>query len=182
VKIRLHDFTTLSRSYTLPGPTDDPRTIARVARRLLAEVDSRTGVRLLGVGMSALADWVQGDLFDFLADEEDTDEDLVGSGEELPAGPYRPRQAAVIDAVSPGATAPGPQAVRAVAEAAQLTTWLPGQDVLHDTYGPGWVWGSRRGLVTIRFETPQTGPGPVRTVPADDPGLHHADRSEDSAH
>jgi DNA polymerase IV len=181
VKVRLHDFTTLSRSYTLPGPTDDARTIARVARRLLADVDSRTGVRLLGVGMSALADWVQGDLFDFLAAEEDTDEDPVGYGEQLPAGPYRPRQAAAIEAVSPGATAPGPQAVRAAAQDGQVAAWLPGQDVLHDTYGPGWVWGSRRGLVTIRFETPQTGPGPIRTVPADDPGLHHADRSEDSA-
>jgi DNA polymerase-4 len=128
--------------------------------------------------MSALADWVQGDLFDFLADGQDTDEDPFGSGEPLPAGPYRPGQAAVIDAVSPGATAPGPQAVRAVAQDAQLTAWLPGQDVLHDTFGPGWVWGSRRGLVTIRFETSQSGPGPIRTVPVDDPQLHHADRSE----
>jgi len=180
VKVRLHDFTTLSRSYTLPGPTDDERTIARVARRLLAEVDSRTGVRLLGVGMSALADWVQGDLFDALADEEDAEEP-VGSGDQLPAGPYRPRQTTAIDAVSPGATAPGPQASRAVTQETQAAVWLPGQDVLHDTYGAGWVWGSRRGLVTIRFETPQSGPGPIRTVPADDSGLHHADRSEDSA-
>ena len=66
------------------------------------------------------------------------------------------------------------------AQDAQVAAWLPGQDVLHDTYGPGWVWGSRRGLVTIRFETLQTGPGPIRTVPADDPRLHHVDRSEDS--
>ena len=67
VKIRLHDFSTHTRSATLPGPTDDARTVARVARTLLAEVDTSGGVRLLGVGVSGLADWIQDDLF---ADQE----------------------------------------------------------------------------------------------------------------
>jgi len=67
VKIRLHDFSTHTRSATLPGPTDDARTVARVARTLLADVDTSGGVRLLGVGVSGLADWIQDDLF---ADEE----------------------------------------------------------------------------------------------------------------
>ncbi len=64
VKVRLHDFTTHSRSLTLPSPTDDSATLARVARSLLSEVDTRDGVRLLGVGVSGLADWIQEDLFD----------------------------------------------------------------------------------------------------------------------
>src|SRR5690606_23598914 len=63
LKIRLHDFTTLSRSATLPGPTDDAQTVARVATRLLDEIDTTGGIRLLGVGVSGLADWVQHDLF-----------------------------------------------------------------------------------------------------------------------
>jgi DNA polymerase-4 len=78
VKIRLHDFSTHTRSATLPGPTDDARTVARVARTLLAEVDTSGGVRLLGVGVSGLADWIQDDLF---ADQEpapaeDVDEEM----------------------------------------------------------------------------------------------------------
>jgi len=49
--------------------------------------------------------------------------------------------------------------------------WLPGGDVLHRVHGPGWVWGSGLGRVTVRFETADTGPGPVRTFAADDPDL-----------
>jgi len=47
----------------------------------------------------------------------------------------------------------------------------PGDDVTHATFGPGWVWGSGLGRVTVRFETALTGPGPVRTFRLDDPAL-----------
>ncbi len=50
--------------------------------------------------------------------------------------------------------------------------WLPGADVTHDDYGPGWVWGAGLGRVTVRFETAQTLPGPVRTFRLEDPALH----------
>jgi DNA polymerase-4 len=49
--------------------------------------------------------------------------------------------------------------------------WLPGSDVVHARHGPGWVWGSGLGRVTVRFETAATGPGPVRTFGTDDPDL-----------
>jgi DNA polymerase-4 len=49
--------------------------------------------------------------------------------------------------------------------------WLPGADVFHADHGPGWVWGSGLGRVTVRFETRDTPPGPVRTFPDDDPAL-----------
>lgn len=52
--------------------------------------------------------------------------------------------------------------------------WLPGSDVVHATHGPGWVWGSGLGRVTVRFETAETGPGPVRTFAIDDPDLSPA--------
>jgi DNA polymerase-4 len=45
-------------------------------------------------------------------------------------------------------------------------------DVEHDEMGRGWVWGSGRGVVTVRFETAETEPGPVRSYPVDDPALH----------
>jgi DNA polymerase-4 len=64
LKVRRHDFTTIARSDTLPGPTDNETVIRDVARRLFASVDVEGGVRLLGVGISSLAEVVQQDLFD----------------------------------------------------------------------------------------------------------------------
>jgi DNA polymerase-4 len=66
LKVRLHDFRTLSRSTTLPGGTDDEAVIRRVVRRLLAEVDVSDGVRLLGVAVSGLSDHVQDELPDLV--------------------------------------------------------------------------------------------------------------------
>src|SRR5690606_35073908 len=75
IKVRLHDFTTLSRSSTLASPTDSAVVVARTARGLLADLDVSDGVRLLGVGVSGLADWVQEDLFaDTEEDEDQVDE------------------------------------------------------------------------------------------------------------
>jgi DNA polymerase-4 len=64
VKARRPDFTTLTRSVTLPGPSDEARVIGSAARRLLAAIDTTDGLRLLGVGVSALTDWAQQDLFE----------------------------------------------------------------------------------------------------------------------
>ena len=143
VKVRLHDFSTHTRSTTLPAPTDDPRVVARLARTLLGEVDTSGGVRLLGVGVSGLADWIQEDLF---ADLEDEVADSPGEGVE-------PLGEDAIERVTRG------------------RRWAPGMDVSHAEHGPGWVWGSGRGLVTVRFETAETAPGPVKTFSADDPDL-----------
>lgn len=52
--------------------------------------------------------------------------------------------------------------------------WSPGTDVVHERFGAGWVWGSGHGVVTVRFETATTGPGPVRSFAADDPELSPA--------
>ena len=144
VKIRLHDFTTHTRSTTLPSPTDNTRVVARLARSLLSEVDTSAGVRLLGVGVSGLADWIQEELFEAHDDAADdwADDDL--------------------------AQPPDDEAVDAIVRARQ---WAPGTDVVHTEHGPGWVWGSGVGRVTVRFETADTGPGPVRTFRVDDPEL-----------
>lgn len=143
LKVRLHDFSTHTRSTTLPSPTDRTRTVSRLARALLAEVDTSGGVRLLGVGVSGLADWIQEDLFEIdgtLAEDAERE-----PAEELPA----------VD----------------LSRLGRDRRWSPGQDVQHEEHGPGWVWGSGRGRVTVRFETAQTPPGPVRTFLVDDPAL-----------
>jgi DNA polymerase-4 len=157
VKVRRYDFSTVSRSVTLPSATDDVRILRTQARRLLTEVDVTGGVRLLGVGMSGLASWVQDDLF---LDEpsDDASDDSGDSGEDVPADePGQPAQPARSFADRfPGARQPG---------------WQPGQDVWHADRGPAWVWGSGRGRVTLRFETADTAPGPVATFAVDDPAL-----------
>jgi DNA polymerase-4 len=135
LKVRMHDFTTLSRSATLPAPTDDAKVVSRLAARLFREVDTSGGIRLLGVGVSGLADWVQRDLF------------------------------ATADPVIPL------DEVEAAEQVGRPGRWVPGMDVMHSRHGPGWVWGSGRGRVTVRFETADTAPGPVHTFTEDDPDL-----------
>lgn len=151
LKARLYDFTTLSRSATLPGPTDDVRAIARLARRLLGEIDASGGVRLLGVGVSGLSDWVQDDLF--TAENRAAAEDV---------------------AVDEPASGVGSGAGDEVEVLLRGRRWVPGMDVVHTELGAGWVWGSGRGRVTVRFETAATPAGPVRTFPDDDPALSPA--------
>jgi DNA polymerase-4 len=62
VKVRLHDFSTLSRSRTLPAPTDQLSVLRREARQLLDGVDVTNGIRLLGVSVSGIGDSVQHEL------------------------------------------------------------------------------------------------------------------------
>jgi DNA polymerase-4 len=54
---------------------------------------------------------------------------------------------------------------------------MPGVDVVHDEHGDGWVWGAGLGRVTVRFETAESGPGPVRTLRDDDPRLRRRQRA-----
>jgi len=133
IKVRLHDFTTLSRSTTLGSPTDSTAIIGKLAKGLLADLDTSGGVRLLGVGVSGLADWVQENLFGETEAEEDVEEVTVPT--------------------------------------ARQRIWAPGMDVVHAELGAGWVWGSGKGVVTVRFETAETEPGPVRSFSTDDPLL-----------
>ncbi|MEV6742191.1 DNA polymerase IV [Streptomyces sp. NPDC051104] len=149
LKVRRYDFSTLTRSETLRGPTDDPAVVREAAARLLEPVDTTGGVRLLGVGVSGLADYTQEDLFAqaHLAAAEATTEERPEAEEPLAEEPAAP-----------------PERV-----------WLAGHDVRHAEYGPGWVQGSGLGRVTVRFETPQSEPGRVRTFSVGDPQLEPAD-------
>ncbi|MDY7087284.1 MAG: DNA polymerase IV [Actinomycetota bacterium] len=164
IKVRHHDFTTITRSVTRPQPTDDPRLVAQVARRLLAEVDTSAGIRLIGVGVSTLSDFVQEDLF---GDDAD---DLFGSPASTGSGSEDGHEA-----TDPPRVIPAEHREAENRDGTPRADWRPGQDVRHDEYGAGWVWGSGRGRVTVRFEGPNTPPGPVRDFAADDPGLHPSD-------
>ncbi|GAT03188.1 DNA polymerase IV [Mycolicibacterium fortuitum subsp. acetamidolyticum] len=62
-------------------------------------------------------------------------------------------------------------------EVAQTTQtgWRIGDDVAHPEHGHGWVQGAGHGVMTVRFETRASGPGPARTFPEDTPGFVRAD-------
>ncbi|MFD9444368.1 DNA polymerase IV [Streptomyces sp. NPDC060006] len=149
LKVRRYDFSTLTRSETLRGPTDDPAVVREAAARLLESVDTTGGVRLLGVGVSGLADYTQEDLF-------------------AQAG-----AAAAGEAVGPGEEAAVEPAEEPVPVAERR--WHAGHDVRHAEFGHGWVQGSGVGRVTVRFETPGSAPGRVRTFRVDDPALEVAE-------
>ncbi|MFE6807139.1 DNA polymerase IV [Streptomyces sp. NPDC057681] len=156
LKVRRYDFSTLTRSETLRGPTDDPAVVREAAARLLESVDTTGGVRLLGVGVTGLADYTQEDLFaqaraqaDAHAAEGEREGEAEGAG---------------------GAGDEGQAAAEEVVEAADRR-WVAGHDVRHEQFGHGWVQGSGLGRVTVRFETPYSEPGRVRTFRTDDPAL-----------
>ncbi|MGW0778104.1 DNA polymerase IV [Streptomyces sp. NPDC002835] len=161
LKVRRYDFSTLTRSETLRGPTDDPAVVREAAGRLLESVDTTGGVRLLGVGVTGLADYTQEDLFAQAAASGSaaaSEEDPAPSGAAPPAEPHETQG---LDPVS--------------REEPTERRWAAGQDVRHALYGPGWVQGSGVGRVTVRFEEPWSPPGRVRTFRVEDEQLEAAD-------
>ncbi|MFE3252052.1 DNA polymerase IV [Streptomyces sp. NPDC059209] len=157
LKVRRYDFSTLTRSETLRGPTDDPGVVREAAGRLLESLDTTGGVRLLGVGVTGLTDYTQEDLFAQAA----ADAQATGAG-----GGADP-------VVVPEASEPRPEREPETdAEAVTERHWPAGHDVRHTEYGAGWVQGSGVGRVTVRFEEPTSVvPGRVRTFRTDDPDL-----------
>ncbi|MFG2226159.1 DNA polymerase IV [Streptomyces sp. NPDC048644] len=152
IKVRNYDFSTLTRSETLRGPTDDPSVVREAATRLLETVDTTGGVRLLGVGVSGLADFTQEDLFAQAATEREAAEAALAA-----------QAAPAVEAAGQGEPEP--------AEEVRPRVWHPGLDVVHEEFGAGWVQGSGVGRVTVRFEQPWSAPGRVRTFAVDDQAL-----------
>lgn len=160
LKVRRYDFSTLTRSETLRGPTDDPTVVREAAARLLESVDTTGGVRLLGVGVTGLADYTQEDLFAQAADARELAQRALEH--HAPAAEGGEEEAV-----------PEPEADSAEQLAARR--WPAGHDVHHEEHGHGWVQGSGIGRVTVRFEEPWSAPGRVRTFRIDDPQLRPAD-------
>ncbi|MDN3296489.1 DNA polymerase IV [Streptomyces ficellus] len=189
LKVRRYDFSTLTRSETLRGPTDDPAVVREAAARLLEAVDTTGGVRLLGVGVTGLADYTQEDLFAQAAAEraeaERAEAGEAGAEAVGAEGAGGGEPGLVAEADVPGGAGPGGQPAALGAgsaagggaggvggeEGPAERRWLAGQDVRHGEYGAGWVQGSGLGRVTVRFEEPGSPPGRVRTFRSDDPLL-----------
>jgi DNA polymerase-4 len=144
VKLKKSDMSTLTRSATLPYATTDASTLIGTARRLLLDPVEIGPVRLLGVGFSGLSDFQQESLF--------PDLEQVLEASDAP----------------PATVAAAPSADQAPA------AWRIGDDVKHTVYGHGWVQGAGHGVMTVRFETRGSGPGPVHTLPVDTPDIGRA--------
>ncbi|MCX4802900.1 DNA polymerase IV [Streptomyces sp. NBC_01214] len=187
LKVRRYDFSTLTRSETLRGPTDDPAVVREAAARLLEGVDTTGGVRLLGVGVSGLADYTQEDLFaQSLAAEPDGTDSTDGTAGNGGTGGTGGTSGTGGTGGADKADGAGGEAVTAEGargaaeppgepEPAPERRWTAGSDVRHAVYGPGWVQGSGVGRVTVRFEQPGSEPGRVRTFRVDDPELEPSD-------
>ncbi|MCK0175159.1 DNA polymerase IV [Mycolicibacterium sp. F2034L] len=145
VKLKKSDMSTLTRSATLPSATTDSATLIATARRLLLDPAEIGPIRLVGVGFSGLTEVLQESLFPNL---ESVTEEAQGA------------VATVGSTVS--------------ALAATPPAWGVGDDVTHPEFGHGWIQGAGHGVMTVRFETRSTGPGPTRTFPASAPEVTRA--------
>ncbi|MEU8893217.1 DNA polymerase IV [Streptomyces sp. NPDC048442] len=191
LKVRRFDFSTLTRSETLRGPTDDTGVVREAAARLLEGVDTTGGVRLLGVGVTGLADFTQEDLFAQAA--QVAREEAAAAGAVPGTGSVDSGRAGAVDAVGEGVAGGIEEAGESGADEAagagrgagagggggepvSARRWHAGHDVRHAEYGAGWVQGSGVGRVTVRFEEPGSpAPGRVRTFRVDDPELEAAE-------
>lgn len=182
VKVKRSDFTSITRSYTLPQGTTSLETIISVARTLAPDPVDFGAIRLLGVGVSGLTELHQDALFEqeFVPEGRsvpggDDDEDLpdiVGVGTTVTTEDRDPAPSAAL-AVDEHAT----RAVPAIGawRTGEQERFRTGADVRHPEFGHGWVQGAGHGRVSVRFETAATGPGRMRTFSEDDPDLEPAD-------
>ncbi|MGX1807793.1 DNA polymerase IV [Nocardia sp. NPDC055321] len=155
LKLKRADMSIVTRSSTLPYATEDLATLTAAAQRAAVDPVQLGPIRLVGVGFAGLSEIRQESLFPELDQRVIVDE--PGSDE----------PAVVPSAVEPVA-AP-------VARSYLTQSFYPGLDVEHPEFGHGWVQGAGHGVVTVRFETRSSGPGPARTFAAADPLLTKAD-------
>jgi DNA polymerase IV len=168
VKIRGGDFATRSRSETTPTASTDLARFTATARRLTRGALPESGVRLIGVSLSGLTDFVQQPLFETDPLPEETPEETAEVGGTGGSAPPADPGGGVAEPVAVAVRTPA-------AGAGEERTWRAGDDVRHREHGHGWVQGSGHGRVTVRFETRGSGPGQARTLAAGDPDLARAD-------
>lgn len=149
LKLRKSDMSIVTRSLTLPYATTDAQVLTATAQRQVLDPLELGPIRLVGVGFGGLSAVSQGSLFPEL---DQAVPEVESEDLEQDSG---------SDALGGGAP-----------------RWRPGLDVAHPEYGHGWVQGAGHGVVTVRFETRSTGPGPSRTFDETDCDLVVADPAD----
>ncbi len=162
LKLKRSDMSIVTRSTTLPYATEDLAALTAAAQRSAVDPLELGPIRLVGVGYAGLSTVRQESLFPIFEEERTEITESIGSGgTDGEYGTVADDPGGQAPARSPGPTA-GPG-------------WRAGMDVRHEEFGHGWVQGAGYGVVTVRFETRSTGPGPARTFAADDTKLAPAD-------
>ncbi|WP_433716439.1 DNA polymerase IV [Nocardia sp. CA-084685] len=202
LKLKKSDMSIVTRSFTLPYATTELATLTTAAQRSAIDPAELGPIRLVGVGFGGLSTVRQESLFPEL-DQAPVEEAGVWEGDaphsdsapdsdswgarvgpsaaedgatEFGAGSaVGPLGVETVDAAVPGATQSSVGAAQGDSPMRNATLWYPGLDVKHPEFGHGWVQGAGLGVVTVRFETSSTGPGPARTFAADDISLSRAD-------
>ncbi|WP_291083893.1 DNA polymerase IV [Dietzia sp. UBA5065] len=182
VKVKRSDFTSITRSFTLPAGTTSLETVIAVALSLAPDPVDFGAIRLLGVGLSGLTEIHQDALFEqefvpevrhtLVGDRDDDLPDIVGVGTTVTTDDDEPAIAG--GGAGSGEPVHAPAAIGAWRQG-HRERFRTGADVRHPEFGHGWVQGSGLGRVSVRFETAVTGPGRMRTFAEDDPVLETAD-------
>ncbi|WP_228000970.1 DNA polymerase IV [Nocardia australiensis] len=173
LKLKKSDMSIVTRSFTLPYATADLATLTTAAQRSAIDPAELGPIRLVGVSFGGLSTVRQESLFPEL-DQSPIEENREAAKWDT-AVPKAVVAAPLVGMVSgagqavTAATGPADSPVRSPHQ------WHPGTDVTHPEFGHGWVQGAGLGVVTVRFETSSTGPGPARTFAADDISLSRAD-------
>jgi len=134
-KVRFADFTTLTRSVTLPQPSAEPAELRAAAHQAARAAGISDSVRLLGVSFHNLSAHAQ----------------LT-----LPWGDDEPAPVVVDE---PSEDAPATLGLLLTEENAR-----PGLDVEHPSLGRGWVVHVRGHQATVRFESVDTPPARSQVV------------------
>ncbi|PJJ74129.1 DNA polymerase-4 [Sediminihabitans luteus] len=186
-KVRFADFTTITRSVTLPQPTADEPALRDAAQQAALAAGIDDSVRLLGVSFHNLSPHAQLTL-DWDVDE--TTEPVTDATASDPGAPeaHAPdphesvehesvenesveHESVEHESVAHAHDEPAPDAVRGSigSDGAPLTeaNARPGLDVEHARLGRGWVVHVRGRAATVRFETSHTAPATSRVLDLD---------------
>jgi DNA polymerase IV len=147
VKVRFHDFRTITRSSTVATAIDTGPAVVREARALLAGIDPSPGVRLLGVSVSGLVDGEVRQLSLDLADEGRPADGPGWTSASEAVDRIRGRFGAT--AIGPAALT-GPDGLRPARRGAQA--WGPHAEAAGDGDETGPEAGSSRGGVDAPTE------------------------------
>ncbi|MEV4239336.1 DNA polymerase IV [Nocardia sp. NPDC050408] len=199
LKLKKSDMSIVTRSFTLPYATTELATLTTAAQRSAIDPAELGPIRLVGVGYGGLSTVRQESLFPELdqapvedagswegdaphSDSWDTqrgpsaaEDGATELGARASVGPLGVELAETATFPVPGTTQSSVGAAQGDSPMRSATLWYRGLDVTHPEFGHGWVQGAGLGVVTVRFETSSTGPGPARTFAADDISLSRAD-------
>lgn len=170
VKLKLHDFTSVVRSVSLPLPTRDREILSQLAKRVTRYPDEVGTIRLVGVSFSSLGDTSQDVLFPEL-DQSAIEASLatlvyrVSDEDDYETGVH------VTGSENTGSALASVQLPKTTRDSRFFRT----QDVVHEEYGHGWVTGHGQGKVSVRFESRSRVGGKIRTFDETDRQLSEGD-------